>query len=150
MGTTFSFHVNPSGGLPLYRQLMDQVRRQIAAGRLTPGDFLPSTRQLAQQLEINAMTVSRAYSLLVREGVLELARGQGMRVRAPQAGANGQASLAERQAELLPHVRQLWAQAHQLALSAGDVKRLVDRVSRERQEKTLPGTVSSQEPFPVP
>jgi GntR family transcriptional regulator len=137
MGTTFSFHVNPSLGLPLYRQLMDQVRQQIAAGRLAPGDFLPSTRQLAQQLEINAMTVSKAYSLLVRDGVLELARGQGMRVRSPEAGGDGRLSLAERQAELLPHVRQLWAQAHQLGLTVEQVKRLVDRVSRQKEGEVL-------------
>jgi GntR family transcriptional regulator len=138
MGTTFSFHVNPSLGLPLYRQLMDQVRQQVAAGRLTPGDFLPSTRQLAQQLEINAMTVSKAYSQLVRDGVLELARGQGMRVRAPENGGEGRMGLAERQDELLPHVRQLWAHAHQLALSVEQVKRLVDRVSRQPAEELIP------------
>ena len=137
MGTTFSFHVNPSLGLPLYRQLMDQVRQQIAAGRLAPGDFLPSTRQLAQQLEINAMTVSKAYSLLVRDGVVELARGQGMRVVAPQDGGEGRLSLAERQEELLPHVRQLWAHAHQLALTPDQVKRLVDRVSRQPIEEVV-------------
>jgi GntR family transcriptional regulator len=135
MATPFSFHVNPSLGLPLYRQLMDQVRQQIAAGRLTPGDFLPSTRQLAQQLEINTMTVSKAYSLLERDGVVELVRGQGMRVRAPQAGGEGRLGLRERQEELLPHVRQLWAQAHQLALTADQVKKLVDRVSREHREQ---------------
>jgi GntR family transcriptional regulator len=138
MGTPFSFHVNPSLGLPLYRQLMDQVRQQIAAGRLAPGDFLPSTRQLAQQLEINAMTVSKAYSLLVRDGVVELARGQGMRVVAPQDGGEGRRSLAERQEELLPHVRQLWAHAHQLALTVEQVKRLVDRVSRQPDEEFVP------------
>jgi GntR family transcriptional regulator len=137
MGTAFSFHVNPSLGLPLYRQLMDQVRQQIAAGRLAPGDFLPSTRQLAQQLQINSMTVSKAYSLLVRDGVVELARGQGMRVRAPEAGGDGRLTLQERQEELLPHVRQLWAQAHQLALTAQQVKRLVDQVSRERHEELV-------------
>ena len=134
MGTPFSFHVNPSLGLPLYRQLMDQVRQQIAAGRLVPGDFLPSTRGLAQQLEINAMTVSKAYSLLERDGVVELVRGQGMRVRTPQAGGDGRLGVRQRQEELLPHVRRLWAQAHQLALNLDQVKRLVDRVSQEHHE----------------
>jgi GntR family transcriptional regulator len=137
MGTTFSFHVNPSLGLPLYRQLMDQVRQQIAAGRLSPGDFLPSTRRLSQQLEINTMTVSKAYSLLERDGVVELVRGQGMRVRAPQAGGDGRLGLRQRQEELLPHVREIWAKAHQLALTADQVKRLIDRVSRE-SSKELP------------
>ena len=135
MGTPFSFHVNPSLGLPLYRQLMDQVRQQIAAGRLSPGDFLPSTRGLSQQLEINAMTVSKAYSLLERDGVVEVIRGQGMRVRAPQSGGDGRLGLRQRQEELLPRVRQLWAQAHQLALTADQVKRLVDRVSQEHHDE---------------
>ena len=143
MGTPFSFHVNPSLGLPLYRQLMNQVRQQIAAGRLTPGDFLPSTRQMAQQLEINTMTVSKAYSLLERDGVVELVRGQGMR-GAPQAGGDGRLGLRERQAELLPHVRQLWAQAHQLALTAEQVKKLVDRVSQEHHHETEPHKEAAQ------
>jgi GntR family transcriptional regulator len=144
MGTSFSFHVNPSLGLPLYRQLMDQVRQQIAAGRLSPGDFLPSTRGLAQQLQINTMTVSKAYSLLERDGVVELARGQGMRVRAPQDGGDGRLGLRQRQEELLPHVRQLWAQAHQLALTPDQVKRLVDRVSREHSSEPEPQKETAQ------
>jgi DNA-binding transcriptional regulator YhcF (GntR family) len=86
-------------------------------------------------LSINTMTVSKAYSLLERDGVVELVRGQGMRVRTPQAGGETRLGLRERQEELLPRVRQLWAQAHQLALSAEQVKRLVDRVSREPFEE---------------
>src|SRR5690349_981767 len=117
MDTGLSFHVNPSSGLPLYRQIIDQVRQQIAAGRLAAGNFLPSTRQLAQRLQINQMTVSKAYSLLEREGVVELVRGQGMRVCSPSPDQGNRASLRQRKNELLPQVRQLWAQAYQLALT---------------------------------
>src|SRR5580658_9073455 len=76
----FRFHVAPSSGVPIYRQLLDQVRAQIATGRLAPGEFLPSVRQVAAELTVNPMTVSKAYSLLERDGVVELVRGQGMRV----------------------------------------------------------------------
>src|ERR1700758_237959 len=76
----FRFHVAPSSGVPIYRQLLDQVRAQIATGRLAPGQFLPSVRQVAAELTVNPMTVSKAYSLLERDGIVELVRGQGMRV----------------------------------------------------------------------
>ena len=52
----------------------------ISTGRLAPGEFLPSVRQVAAELTVNPMTVSKAYSLLERDGVVELIRGQGMRV----------------------------------------------------------------------
>src|SRR6476469_8563654 len=75
-----SIHVSPASGVPIYRQLIDQIRAQIAGGRLAAGAFLPSVRQVAEELEVNPMTVSKAYSILERDGVVELVRGQGMRV----------------------------------------------------------------------
>ena len=66
--------------MPIYRQILDQVRAQIATGRLAAGEFLPSVRQVASELTVNPMTVSKAYSLLERDGIVELVRGQGMRV----------------------------------------------------------------------
>jgi GntR family transcriptional regulator len=61
------FQVNPSSGMPIYRQLMDQVRALVASGRLAEGDLLPSVRQVGQDLQVNQMTVSKAYSLLERD-----------------------------------------------------------------------------------
>src|SRR5580692_1542366 len=83
-----SFQIHPSSGVPIYRQLMDQVKALVASGRLVPGDMLPSVRQLGQDLQINQMTVSKAYSLLEREGAVERVRGQGMRINhvAPAGG----------------------------------------------------------------
>ena len=79
--------VDPSSGLPVYRQIMDQVRRMIVAGRLAPGDRLPSIRELAATLQINALTVGKAYGELERDGTLEMRRGLGMFVRATRARA---------------------------------------------------------------
>jgi len=69
-------------GVPVYRQIQDQVRFLAASGVLGAGDELPSTRVLAAELGLNPMTVSKAYSLLEREGVVERRPGQALVVRA--------------------------------------------------------------------
>jgi GntR family transcriptional regulator len=73
--------VDPSSGLPVYRQISDQVRRMMVSGRLAPGERLPSIRDLAIKLRINPLTVGRAYGDLEREGLIEMRRGLGMYVR---------------------------------------------------------------------
>jgi GntR family transcriptional regulator len=134
MAAQLLFQVFPNSGLPIYRQLIDQIRRHVASGRLACGDFLPSVRQLALELEINAMTVSKAYSLLERDGVVELARGQGMRI-AERRQAGDSDSLRQRQEYLLPLLRQVAAEAYQLSLSGKQVKSLLDRVIKELDGK---------------
>jgi GntR family transcriptional regulator len=68
--------VDPRSGVPVYRQLMDQIRFHISSGLLRPGDELPSTRILSHQLGINPMTISKAYSFLERDGVIERRPGR--------------------------------------------------------------------------
>ena len=65
-------------GVPIYRQLMEQVRRQIMGGQLPKGQKLVSVRDLAKQLKVNPMTVSKVYTLLEMEGILERRRGVGL------------------------------------------------------------------------
>ena len=72
---------------PIYAQLNRALRAAIAAGRLRPGDQLPTVRQLAVDLRINANTVARVYTDLERDGVLETRRGVGSFVRAGPAQA---------------------------------------------------------------
>jgi GntR family transcriptional regulator len=122
------FQVNTSSGVPIYRQLMDQVRALVASGRLAEGDLLPPVRQVAQHLQVNQMTVSKAYSLLEREGVVERMRGQGMRVnhKSPRG------TIKERQNELRPLLEQLAAQAYQLALTREQVLAALDPLLKER------------------
>ena len=67
-------HVNTGGHEPIYRQLMMQLQRMVAAGQVSPGDALPSVREVALALGVNPMTVSKAYSLLEAQGVLERRR----------------------------------------------------------------------------
>lgn len=74
--------IDHHNGVPAYRQIMDQIRLQIASGVLKPDDELPSTRALSAELSLNPMTISKAYSLLEHDGVLERRRGQTLTVRA--------------------------------------------------------------------
>jgi len=74
--------INHHSGVPAYRQLMDQIRLQISSGILPAGTELPSTRALSAQLSLNPMTISKAYGLLERDGILERRRGQTLTVRA--------------------------------------------------------------------
>lgn len=80
--------INPAAGTPLYRQIVDQVRRLISGGQLRPGDELPSVREVARRHAINPMTVSRAYSLMEAEGLVERQRGKPMRICAGAATAD--------------------------------------------------------------
>ncbi len=65
------FFVDSQSGVPIFRQIVDQVRLQIASGLLKPGDELPSIRSLSIPLGVNPMTISKAYNLLVHDNVLE-------------------------------------------------------------------------------
>lgn len=71
------FNVEPSRSEPIYKQLVEQIRRAVASGRLDHGEQLPGSRTLAEDLQINLHTVNKAYQELVREGVLEQKRGVG-------------------------------------------------------------------------
>jgi GntR family transcriptional regulator len=73
--------IDASDRTPIYAQLERSFRAAIAAGRLQPGDQLPTVRQLAVQLSVNANTVARVYADLERSGVLETRRGVGSFVR---------------------------------------------------------------------
>jgi GntR family transcriptional regulator len=73
--------VDPQSGVPVYRQIMDQVKFHIASGLLNAGDELPSTRALSSELGINPMTISKAYSYLERDGVVERRPGRPLVVK---------------------------------------------------------------------
>jgi len=129
-GTAFRFALDLHSGVPVYRQLIDQVRAGIASRTLTAGDQLPTVRQLAVDLEINPNTVMRAYRELELGGMLETHQGTGTFISdkkvekksaerdrqlgqmagefAARAGAGGFTleELIERMRELLPHPAQ--------------------------------------------
>jgi GntR family transcriptional regulator len=124
-----AFRIFPSSGVPIYRQLMDQLRSQMAGGTVRPGQMLPSVRTVAEQLQVNPMTVSKAYSLLEREGLVELVRGQGMRVREPAGGG----PLKERLAAIAPLLEQVATEAFHLNLPADKV--LAELTARLKEKR---------------
>src|SRR5881392_142583 len=76
------FQVNTAHPMPIYAQLEQTIRFAIATGKLRPGEKLPTVRQLAVELRVNANTVARVYTELERAGVLETRRGVGSFVAA--------------------------------------------------------------------
>ncbi len=71
------FHLNQSSGIPVYLQLMQQIRHGVETGALRAGERLPTIRSLAEELVINPNTVVRAYRELQHEGIVELRQGSG-------------------------------------------------------------------------
>ena len=111
-------HVNPASPEPIYRQIAEQLRRLVAAGQLRPGDGLPSVREVAAAHAINPMTVSRAYSQLEAEGVLERLRGKGMAVAARSRRGDG---VAARMQRVEPVLREAARHCRELELPADRV-----------------------------
>ena len=73
--------VDPHSGIPVYRQIVEQIRFNVASGLLEPGEEIPSTRALSARLGVNPMTVSKAFGLLEEDGVLESRPGRPHVVR---------------------------------------------------------------------
>lgn len=115
------FHLDRHNGVPAYRQLIEQIRVAIAGGLLAAGDELPSTRALSRELSTNPMTISKAYSQLEHDGLLERRPGRSLVV------ADVAPSTAEdpAEAEFQKAARPLAELALRLGLSPTRAKRLL-------------------------
>jgi GntR family transcriptional regulator len=103
-------HISPNDGVPIYLQIVNQVKYQVASGRLAPGVELPPIRVLAEQLLINPNTVARAYRELEMAGVVTKRRTAGTYVsdtRSPLARRERVRILSERVDALLAEARQM-------------------------------------------
>ena len=109
----FRFDLLPSSATPIYRQIVDQVARAVAAGALAADDELPSVRAVALLYVVNPMTVSKAYSLLEVQGMVERRRGVAMIIRPSMATA-----LPERLAQLRPALEHAASVSRQLGITA--------------------------------
>src|SRR5262245_27352115 len=114
MATGLLIRVGPGDGLPIYRQIVEQVKAAIASGALAEGDRLPSHRDLARDIVVAPLTIARAYDVLEREGFLARERGKGAFVAAAAKHAashaakqlNGRASALVRHAQALGLTRE--------------------------------------------
>jgi GntR family transcriptional regulator len=125
-----SFSLDLKSGVPIYRQIQDQIRYGIASGRLRRGDQLPTVRALAVDLSINPNTVIKAYTELERQGVLTTEQGSGTFVASLPAVA---LAPEDRQAKLRALCAEFLGQVAQYGFGPDDVIRAVRKLTEERQ-----------------
>ncbi len=116
------FKTNPSSGVPIYLQLMEQVKHSIETGALRPGEQLPGIRPLAEELVINPNTVAKAYRELEHEGVIELRHGAGAFVSAGAPASEGRDRFRQAQAVIAAAIEKLRARG----LTDEEIRRLVE------------------------
>jgi GntR family transcriptional regulator len=134
------FDIAPDSGVPFYRQLIDQVYALIAGGHLQPGDRLPSVRQVARLVAVNPMTVSKAYTRLEADGVLQRVAGQTMRILKPVS----KATFPQRQEQFRRLIRPAIHRAQQLGLNEDQLIEVVRLVFREQKSpQKWPGAPQS-------
>ena len=127
--TSIHFEINPTSGLPIYRQIVEQVLALTAGGLLKEGDLLPSVRQVAREASVNPMTVSKAYSRLEAEGIVRRVRGQGMEILAPSQ--NG--TLDQRKQQFRATIEPALHRARQLGLNQKQIREVIATLLQDKQ-----------------
>ena len=139
------FDIQPSDSTPIYRQIVEQVQRRVRSGQWGAGEELPSVRAVALEHAINPMTVSKAYSLLEAEGLLERRRGMGMVVAAQAADPE-----ARRWLRLEPALTSLAQQVTELGLEADKaVARLAAALRRRAEGAAHPAAIPDSQDAPA-
>ncbi|MHB8520370.1 MAG: GntR family transcriptional regulator [Limisphaerales bacterium] len=122
-------HLSPRDGLPIYRQIVNQVKYLVAAGRLAPGAELPAIRVLAEKLVINPNTVARAYLELEQSGLVTKRHGSGTYV----SDAGSPLKRAERLKLLTQRADALLAEARHLDVDLDELIALIRQRSKTMQ-----------------
>ncbi len=125
-------YIDPKEGKPIYRQIIDQIKYLIAAGRLQPGDELPTIRGLAEELLINPNTVARAYREMEQAGILATRHGAGTfvsKTASPMA-------YEERRRILKERVRLLLSESYHLGFELDEIQNLVREIYEEEHIQT--------------
>ncbi len=132
------YEINGASRLPIYQQLVQQVREAIARGELKFQEQLPSVRQLSRDLVVNPNTIARAYTELEREGLLTNRPGRGVFVAEPKDELTTDA----RRRRLLESLDRFLTEAVHLGFSEDEVARLV--ATRSRQFQWNPAKTASK------
>ena len=119
-------HLDHHSGEPIYRQIVEAVKFDVARGDLAEGDRLPSIRSLANELSINMRTVVKAYDELVAAGLAVRQQGRGVFITAPQ----GVLPAERRRVVLTDLIQRLMAEARRLGADSEEVQALVEEVAR--------------------
>ena len=121
MEAIMQLNIEVSSGIPIYKQVFEQIERMIVNGLLAAGEFLPSVRQVAGDIEVNPMTISKAYGLLEERGYLTRQRGKGMMV----AQQDVEKTLKEKHMQLEKNIKQLILDAKQMGVTEQELLKLV-------------------------
>jgi len=119
--------IEPSSSVPIYRQIIDQIKYQVATGALKEGDKVPSVRDLASKLAVNQNTVLKVYNELCRENVLRIERGDGTYVSSNKQSIPA----AERKKAVANVLREAAVQAVQLDVSLEQAQELLGKEYEE-------------------
>ena len=128
-------HISSSNGVAIYLQIVNQIKYQVASGRLLPGAELPPIRVLAERLLINPSTVARAYRELEMAGVVEKRRTAGTYV----SDQGSPLARRERLKILAEHVDALLAEARQMNIPIEDVFKLIEQRDAAMQPAAAAG-----------
>jgi GntR family transcriptional regulator len=136
-------NISPSSGVPIYKQVLEQVETLIVSGQLSAGELLPSVRQTASELDVNPMTISKAYGLLEERGHLNRLRGKGMAV----AQRDQQVCKQEKLDMLSNKIIQIVHEAQQMGVSHQELIELFQSsVAQQAQSSTGAGSsIQSQQ-----
>ncbi len=130
------FAIDHTDALPIYAQLDRAIRLAVATGKLRRGDQLPTVRQLAVQLRINANTVAKVYAELERAGVVATQRGVGTFI---QNGENAALSLSERQRQLTALADEFLDRSVVLGFTQEEAIEVINTRSRHRRREKSNG-----------
>ena len=126
------FHIDPHNGLPIYDQIVRQIKFAVAGGVLKSSEMIPSVRELARELAINPNTIARAYRQLQDDGVLNGVRGTGLEVATGAA-----ARCREERIKLIrARLRQVLTEAKQSHLESAQVRELVEKEMKAVEKET--------------
>jgi GntR family transcriptional regulator len=126
--------INLTDGVPIYRQIVNQVRYLVASGLLRPGEELPPIRTLALQLKVTPNTIVKAYGELEASGVIQKRHGSGTFVSEARPQ---QVALRERRRVIEQRIDALLAEAHQLNFTTQDIQRMVRERKAAMDETTV-------------
>jgi GntR family transcriptional regulator len=115
------FQINFKSGMPIYLQLVDQIKAAAASGALRPGEVLPSIRPLAEELRVNRNTIAKAYSELESLGVIETLPGRGCFLKENHSGLRKEV----RRKLLIAEIDQVIVQAHHLQVARDEFLELL-------------------------
>ena len=119
-------HISTGDGLPIYQQIVNQVKYLVASGSISQGEQLPPVRKLAEQLLVNPNTISRAYRELESEGVVATKRGAGV-----FATSASPLAIQEQQRILTDRIDQLLAEARHMKVDLSAIISMIEQRNKE-------------------